>query len=58
MDFTRMAHSARSTFRGREDRATVAIRSVVDGAGQDILPELSAECLRILQLEIVVHPAL
>ena len=39
------------------DRAAIAIKSVVDGGGHEILPELSAECLRILRLEIVVHPS-
>lgn len=40
------------------DQATLAIKSVVDGEGHEILSELSAECLRMLHLEIVVHPAL
>lgn len=38
-----------------DDRPLAAIRSVVDAAGQDLLPTLSDACVRILQLEIAVY---
>lgn len=36
------------------NRSVVAIKSAVDRDGFDILPDLSDECVRILQLEIAV----
>lgn len=33
----------------------VAIRSAIDSEGFDIYPDLSDECVRILQLEIAVY---
>jgi hypothetical protein len=35
-----------------DHRPLVAIRSVIDRDGYEVLPELSDECLRVLQLEI------
>jgi hypothetical protein len=38
-----------------DHRPFVSVRSAVDEEGYDILTELSAECVRVLQLEIAVY---
>ena len=39
----------------REGRPLPVIASVLDGRGNDLLPDLSEACIRILQLEIAVY---
>lgn len=38
-----------------DHRPLVAIKSAVDKDGFDVLPDLTGECVRILQLEIAVY---
>jgi hypothetical protein len=37
------------------NKSLVVIKSAIDKDGFDILPDLTAECIRILQLEIAVY---